>query len=201
MARERVGRTMVSESAPGIFNEKLSGEADSRLELWGGVECTVNRVHEKYLDQLRQNGHNQRLSDLDRFAELGIKAIRQPVLWECVAPDDDLPGDWTWSDVALARLQELGIRPIVGLLHHGSGPRHTNLLDPEFPEKLARYAARVAERYPWVQDYTPINEPLTTARFSALYGHWYPHACDDASFARALINQCRAVVLAMAAVR
>ena len=23
--------------------------------------------------------------------------------------------------------------------------------------------------------WTPINEPLTTARFSALYGHWYPH--------------------------
>ena len=43
-------------------------------------------------------------------------------------------------------------------------------LDPRFPELLARYARMVAERYPWVDDYTPINEPLTTARFSALYG-------------------------------
>jgi dTDP-4-dehydrorhamnose reductase len=23
--------------------------------------------------------------------------------------------------------------------------------------------------------WTPVNEPLTTARFSGLYGHWYPH--------------------------
>src|SRR3712207_7520391 len=63
------------------------------------------------------------------------------------------------------------------------------------------YAGAVARRYPWVSDYTPVNEPLTTARFSALYGHWYPHAKDDRSFARALLNQCRAVVLAMAAIR
>jgi dTDP-4-dehydrorhamnose reductase len=87
------------------------------------------------------------------------------------------------------------------LLHHGSGPRYTNLLDPAFPEKFARYARQVAERYPWIDAYTPVNEPLTTARFSALYGHWYPHKRDDLSFARALLGQCRATVLAMRAIR
>ena len=61
--------------------------------------------------------------------------------------------------------------------------------------------AAVARRYPWVEDYTPVNEPLTTARFSGLYGHWYPHGRDDRTFARALLNQCRAVVLAMRAIR
>ncbi|HWA16628.1 MAG TPA: hypothetical protein VG817_09350, partial [Gemmatimonadales bacterium] len=49
--------------------------------------------------------------------------------------------------------------------------------------------------------FTPVNEPLTTARFSALYGHWYPHRADDASFARALVNQVRAVALAMTRIR
>lgn len=86
-------------------------------------------------------------------------------------------------------------------MHHGSGPRHTDLLDPEMPEKLAAFAGAFAERFPWVDAYTPVNEPLTTARFSALYGHWYPHRCDGLSFARALLNQCRAVALAMRAVR
>ena len=58
--------------------------------------------------------------------------------------------------------------PIVGLVHHGSGPSYTSLLDPEFPEKLATFAGAVARRYPWVTAYTPVNEPLTTARFSCL---------------------------------
>ena len=35
------------------------------------------------------------------------------------------------------------------------------------------------------------NEPLTTARFSALYGAWYPHAKDDALFSRAVVNRGR----------
>src|SRR5207253_6883246 len=73
--------------------------------------------------------------------------------------------------------------------------------DPGFAEGLAEFAGRVAERYPWVKAWTPVNEPLTTARFSALYGHWYPHARDDDSFARALVNECRGVVLAMRAIR
>ena len=101
----------------------------------------------------------------------------------------------------MARLRELGIRPIVGLVHHGSGPRSTSLTDPTFPEKLAAFARAAAERYPWVEDWTPVNEPLTTARFSCLYGHWYPHRQDDVSFARALVVQCRAILLAMTAIR
>ena len=89
----------------------------------------------------------------------------------------------------------------MGLVHHGSGPRHTSLLDPAFPSDLAAYASAVARRYPWVDDYTPINEPLTTARFSALYGQWFPHARDELSFVRALLTQCRGVVESMAAIR
>jgi dTDP-4-dehydrorhamnose reductase len=49
--------------------------------------------------------------------------------------------------------------------------------------------------------YTPVNEPLTTARFSALYGHWYSHTRDDKSFVQAVVNQCRGVVLSMRAIR
>jgi dTDP-4-dehydrorhamnose reductase len=98
-------------------------------------------------------------------------------------------------------MRELGISPIAGLVHHGSGPRYTNLADPAFPELLAQHAARVAERYPWIDKYTPVNEPLTTARFSGLYGHWYPHGRDDLTFARCLLTQCKATVLAMQAIR
>ena len=171
------------------------------LELWAGVECSVNRVRDRFFDQLERSGHARRASDLQLFAELGVKALRYPVLWERTAPDGLENADWTWTDERLERLRELKIRPIVGLVHHGSGPRSTSLVDPSFPEKLADFARVVAERFPWVEDYTPVNEPLTTARFSCLYGHWYPHRRDDLSFARALLTQCRAVVLAMRAIR
>lgn len=170
-------------------------------EVWGGIEPTVNRVGDRYLDQIIRSGHAERLDDLDLFAELGIKAIRYPVLWERVAPHGLDRADWSWPDARLSRLRELGVRPITGLVHHGSGPLDTSLVDPAFPERLAEYALAVASRYSWIQDFTPVNEPLTTARFSALYGHWYPHERDDLSFAKALLNECRGVVLAMRAIR
>lgn len=178
-----------------------AGKTGPGLELWGGAECTLNRVRDEYFEQLTRTGHISRISDFVRFAELGIKAIRQPILWESLSSNTNDAARWEWPDHALRKLKQLNIRPIIGLMHHGSGPKHTNLLDPELPVGLSRYAELVARRYPEVQDYTPVNEPLTTARFSALYGYWYPHHRNELSFARALLNQCRAIVLAMEAIR
>jgi dTDP-4-dehydrorhamnose reductase len=175
--------------------------ASSPLQLWGGLECTVNRVRDQYFSQMERNGHAERLQDLERFASLGIRAIRYPVLWERTAPDGIATADWSWSDERLPVLQQLGVTPIVGLVHHGSGPRHTSLVSPDFAEKLAEYAGAVARRYPWVEYWTPVNEPCTTARFSGLNGVWYPHDTSEQGFIRALINQCRAVVLSMRAIR
>lgn len=171
------------------------------LELWGGIECSVTRVGDSYSDQLERSAHSKRIQDLDLFAGLGFRMLRYPVLWERTAPDTLDNADWSWADARLARLHALHLTPIVGFLHHGSGPRHTSLVDPAFPEKFAQYAHAVITRYPWLGHFTPINEPLTTARFSGLYGHWYPHGKDERIFARALLNQCRATCLAMSAIR
>jgi dTDP-4-dehydrorhamnose reductase len=173
------------------------------LELWGGVECTINRVRDTYFRQLDRNGHVRRPGDLERFAGLGIRALRYPVLWEQCAPGrDPTEIDWRWADERLPRLRELGVRPIVGLVHHGSGPAHTSLVDPGFADGLAGYAARVAERFPWVEEWTPVNEPLTTARFSTINAVWYPHRSHDAAaFARAVVTQCEAVRRSMQAIR
>jgi len=166
------------------------------IELWAGVECTVARIGDAVRDQIELTGHATRIEDLDRIAQLGARAIRYPVLWERVEE-----GGWSWTDERLERIRALGMRPIAGLVHHGSGPRWTSLASPGFADGLAAFARAVAERYPWVRDFTPVNEPLTTARFSGLYGHWYPHGKDDATFARALVNQCVGVSRAMAAIR
>ncbi len=171
------------------------------LQLWGGLECTVNRVREEYFSQIERNGHHDRSDDIDRFAALGIRAIRYPILWERTAPSGLDNADWSWPDERLPALRAAGITPIAGLVHHGSGPAHTSLIDPAFAPQLAEYAAAVATRYPWIEYYTPVNEPLTTARFSGLYGMWYPHGHDDDTFLRALLIQCRATVLSMQAIR
>src|SRR5688572_27048981 len=172
-----------------------------RLEIWAGIECSIARIGDRYHRQLTLSGHDCRPEDIAAIAELGIRTLRYPILWEDVAPRGLEDADWRWADERLALLRHHSIAPIVGLLHHGSGPAWTGLLDDAFPRQFAEYAGAVATRYPWVDAYTPINEPLTTARFSALYGHWYPHARDDRSFVRALLNQCRATVLAMQAIR
>jgi dTDP-4-dehydrorhamnose reductase len=170
-------------------------------EIWAGIECTINRIGDVYHQQLEKTGHIKRLDDLDKFAELGIKTIRYPILWEQIAPGKLEDADWSWADERLNKLRTLDICPIVGFVHHGSGPIHTSLTDDEFPAKLAAYAAAFAQRYPWIKYYTPINEPLTTARFSGLYGHWYPHGRDNNTFATALVNQCKAIILSFQAIR
>lgn len=179
----------------------MAVEYTNTAPVWGGIECTVHRLKDQYADQLARNGHKSRISDLDLIADLGIKTMRYPVLWEKVAPEGLKRADWSWVDERFEKLKELGINPIAGFLHHGSGPRDTSLIDPDFPEKFTEYAVAVAERYPWLELFTPINEPLTTARFSCLYGHWYPHTRDSKLFSIALLNQCKATIMAMKAMK
>lgn len=170
------------------------------LEIWGGHECSLNRVGETFRDQTVLSGHDDREEDLDRFAALGLQALRYPLLWERT---ETSPGvlDWTWADRRLGRIRALGMRVTAGLVHHGSGPAWTDLLDPEFAPGLARFAGAAARRYPWIRDWTPVNEPLTTARFSALYGLWHPHLRDERSFWLALLNQVDAVRGSMREIR
>lgn len=172
-----------------------------RPAIWGGAECSVVRIGDEYRNQFEETGHQQSPNDLDAIAAIGIRTLRYPVLWETVSPDTPDECDWRFPDERLGRLRALGITPIAGLLHHGSGPRYTSMMDPAFPQLLARHAENVARRYPWLDMFTPVNEPLTTARFSGLYGHWYPHKQDDASFLRCLVNECLGTLHAMRAIR
>jgi len=175
--------------------------ASDKVEIWAGHECSIARIGNEFRSVGTETGHDSRLEDLRQAAALGVRTVRYPVLWEKVAPVHPDECDWTWVDARLSELRRLELSPVVGLLHHGSGPRYTHLLDPRFGDLFAGYASRVASRHPWVKRFTPVNEPLTTARFSCLYGHWYPHEKSNPAFLRALINECRGSVLAMRAIR
>jgi dTDP-4-dehydrorhamnose reductase len=78
---------------------------DEPLQLWGGLECTVNRVQDQYHCQQRRNGHLGRPDDIERFGSLGIRAIRYPVLWESVAPHGLRRADWSLPDERLPLLR------------------------------------------------------------------------------------------------
>lgn len=176
-------------------------EKENEIQIWGGIECTINRVGDAYYDQLEYAGHYQRENDIDLIASLGIQMLRYPVLWERHCREQDAPIDWSFVERNLNRLREHRIHPIAGLVHHGSGPDYVNFFDGSFENGLAAYARQVAERFPWLEYYTPVNEPLTTARFCGLYGHWYPHKADEYSFYKILLSECKATVLAMQAIR
>ena len=170
------------------------------VEVWGGIECSVVRVGAVIRDQLLETGHSKRIEDLDLVASLGIKTLRYPAMWEHVEAVEG-QDDWNWLDERLGRMRELGITPLATLIHHGSGPYWTSILAPDFAERLAAFAARLARRYPWIRTFTPINEPMATARLSGLYGFWHPHRADEPSCLRLVVAQCRAIAKTMSAIR
>lgn len=172
---------------------------DRGPEIWGGIECTHVRVGDRIRDQIVESGHCQRPGDLDRIAALGIRTLRYPVLWATVERGGRR--DWRWHDARLARLRALGITPVAGFLHHGLGPDDLSPLDPGFDAAFAAYAGAVARRYPWLRLFTPINEPVTTARFNCLYGIWHPHLRDEGAFLRMVFGSATATVAAMRAIR
>ena len=145
--------------------------------------------------------HYKREDDIDKIATLGIKALRYPVLWEKHQPKADSKISWDFAEKNLNKLCSHGIEPIIGLVHHGSGPSFVNFFDGSFEKGLADYAKQVAQKFPQAEYYTPVNEPLTTARFCGLYGVWYPHEKNNHAFAKILVSECKAVVMAMQAIR
>src|SRR4051794_18290942 len=101
-------------------------------EIWGGIECTINRVDNNYFDQLDYAGHYNRDTDVKTIAELGIKKLRYPVLWEKHQLVKNAVIDWSWTEKQLSEIREHGIDVIAGLVHHGSGPAFTKLSDKNF---------------------------------------------------------------------
>ena len=92
-------------------------------EIWGGIECTINRLGDQFRDQLHEAGHYVRPGDISHIASLGITKLRYPILWEKHQPDEGKDIDWSWAESQLNELREFKVDPIVGLVHHGSLPK------------------------------------------------------------------------------
>lgn len=173
-------------------------DAQRPLELWGGLECSHVTIEGKIRDQLQQTGHLTRDDDLDRIAGLGIRTLRYPLLWAQAEGDGPTLADHARR---LARLEALGITPIVGFLHHGSGPGGLLPTDPGFAPRLADFAEAVVRRFPSLYHFTPVNEPVTTARIACLYGQWEPHTRDTPTFLRHVAGYATATAEVMRRIR
>src|SRR5678815_1700240 len=149
------------------------------------------------IDEMTKCGHyhNWRL-DFDCVQELGIRFLRYGVpLYRVFLGQDRY--DWTFTDLTFGELQRRHIMPVADLCHFGVPDWIGNFQNPDFPRLFAEYARAFAERFPWVQLYTPINEMFICANFSAALGWWNEQLRSDRAFVTALTNIVKANVLAM----
>jgi beta-glucosidase/6-phospho-beta-glucosidase/beta-galactosidase len=157
---------------------------------------TINHGHTR-VDELEKCGHYRHWrTDFDLVQELGLKVLRYgpPIHKTWIGPDHY---DWEFADLTFYDLRRRNVAAIVDLCHFGLPDWLGNFQNPDFPSQFARYARTFAERYPWNQLYTPINEMSVCVLFSTLYGWWNEQERTDRAFVNALKNIARANVLAM----
>jgi beta-glucosidase/6-phospho-beta-glucosidase/beta-galactosidase len=164
-----------------------------------GIENSIPTINNgrTRVDQMDACGHYDHWrTDFDCVEEIGIQYLRYgpPLHTTFRAPGLH---DWEFADVTLGDMKRRNLIPILDLCHFGVPDWIGNFQNPDFPQLFATYAAAFAERYPWVQLYTPVNEMFICAVFSAKYGWWNEQATDDRSFVTALKNIVKANVLAM----
>ncbi len=177
-------------------------ELDHGFVVGTGIECSAPLVAgDIRQDELVKTGHWDRYAeDLALIASWGIRALRYGIPFHVVARDPEAL-DWAWTDRAMAALREHDIEPIADLLHFGLPDDLAGFGDPRLPDRFVAYASAFAERYPWVRCYTPVNEPLVSATFSASLGWWNERRTDDRSYVAAIDNVAACAAAAMEAIR
>jgi beta-glucosidase len=134
--------------------------------------------------------------DFALVEDLGVRTLRYGVpLYKAFLGPNRF--DWEFSDLAFGELRKRGIIPIADLCHFGVPDWIGNFQNPDFPELFAAYAKALAQRFPWVQLYTPVNEMFVCATYSAAYGWWNEQLRSDKGFVTALKHIVKANVRAM----
>ncbi|WP_343729254.1 family 1 glycosylhydrolase [Duganella sp.] len=167
-----------------------------------GIENSIPTINHgrTRMDEMEKCGHYRYWkTDFDLVQELGVAALRYgpPLHTTWLGPGRY---DWSFADETLNELRRRNMVAIIDLCHFGLPDWLGNFQNPDFPALFADYARAFAQRYPWLQLYTPVNEMSICARFSALYGWWNEQLSDDRAFVTALKHLVQANVLAMQAI-
>ena len=153
------------------------------------------------VDELARSGHLGHLDDdLAAVADLGVRVWRYGMPWRLTEPS---PGtyDWTLWDRALAACERHGLTPVVDLCHFGLPDHYQGFCDPAWVDGFGRYVDAFLARHPEPRWFTPVNEPVITASFSALLGMWNDRLASVDDYFVALANVTVANLEAMARVR
>jgi beta-glucosidase len=151
----------------------------------------------KRVDEYAKCRHYDRWrDDFDCVEDSGVRYLRYgPHLFSTLTAAERY--DWEFADETLGELRRRKVTVIADLCHFGVPDWLGDFQNPDFPAIFAVYARAFAERYNWIQLYTPINEMYICAKFSALLGWWNEQQKSDQAFVIALKNIVRANVLAM----
>ena len=167
-----------------------------------GIECSNPTIEGGRVrrDLLEECGHYDRWrEDLALVRELGLKVLRYGLPLHRTWLGDGRY-DWSFADAAMAEIKRLGITPILDLMHFGLPDWVGDFQNPDMPVLFNRYCAAVAERYPWVRYYTPVNEIFVTARNSGRDGLWNEQRKGDQGFVTALKHSVAASILGAQAI-
>jgi beta-glucosidase/6-phospho-beta-glucosidase/beta-galactosidase len=156
------------------------------------------------LDEFEETQHYRFLQqDLDLASGLGVNMIRYSAPWYRMNP---APGkfDWAWLDEALNYcVGAKHLEVFFDLVHYGTPLWLDNgYINHGYPERVAEYAAAVADRYKdKVRFYTPFNEPFIAIFRSGQAGVWPPFLRGDDGFVKVLEGVCRGIVQSVRAIR
>lgn len=157
---------------------------------------------QRALDEYELTQHYQRWhEDFGLAHASGATAIRYGFPWYRLEPERNR-FVWDWADAVVERLQELGLEAIVDLMHYGTPLWLDNqFLNHDYPQRVAEYAARLAERYRGVlRAYTPLNEPTVNALFCGARGTWPPYLVGDDGYVKLVRALVRGFVATQRAV-
>jgi beta-glucosidase/6-phospho-beta-glucosidase/beta-galactosidase len=146
---------------------------------------------------MEKNGHYDRWrEDVDLVKELGTRYLRfGPTIHRTFLGPETF--DWGHADAVFGRMCQHDIVPIVDLCRMAVPDWIGDFQNPDFPRLFARYARAFAERYPWIQLYTPVSAIYITALMSAKLGMLNEAKSDDSSFVTAIKHLSAATVMAM----
>ena len=167
-----------------------------------GIENSSPTIQNgKYrFDEMELCGHYKRWrEDFDLVEEMSIQFLRYglPLHKTFLGPGKY---DWSFADEVFSDLKKRDIIPITDLCHFGVPDWIGNFQNPDFPHLFAEYAGAFAQRFNWVQLYTPVNEMFICAMFSAHHGWWNEQLRSDCAFVTALKHIVKANILAMHAI-
>jgi beta-glucosidase/6-phospho-beta-glucosidase/beta-galactosidase len=167
-----------------------------------GIENSVPTIEggRRRVDEMEKCGHYEQWArDFDCVEEIGVRVLRYgpPIHRSWRAPGRY---DWEFADLTFGDILRRDITPIVDLCHFGLPDWLGNFQNPDFPALFADYASAFAQRFRWVQLYTPVNEMFICALFSGAYGWWNEQLRSDRGFVTALKHIVKANVLAMQAI-